>query len=118
MLLLLACVLTPDSKDSTGTPLACDTLTCGGDEVCVVEQYEPVCQNLDDTAGACPDGTTRSMCGGAGIPCCCEPTPAPTYSCAECSGEPSCDCVTCPADKACEATGTAGTFQCAELPKP
>lgn len=118
MLFFLACVLTPDSKDTAESPVACDTLTCSGTDVCVMEEHEHVCQTLEDTAAGCPDGTTATMCGGAGIPCCCEPTPAPTWSCAACGEVASCDCVTCPGDKVCEATGTEGTFRCAELPKP
>lgn len=118
MLLLLACVLTPDSTDPVVATVACDTLSCGTDEVCIVEEYEPACENLYDTGMSCPEGTTLTMCGGAGIACCCEPPPPASYSCASCTSEPSCDCVTCPADKACEATGTTGTFRCAELPKP
>lgn len=116
-LLLLGCLTSPSPEDSV-RGLACDSRSCGAGNVCLVESYEPACTNLADTGETCPDGTTRSMCGGAGIPCCCGATPDETFSCATCDGEPSCDCVTCPGDKACEATTEAGVFRCAELPKP
>jgi hypothetical protein len=136
-LLLLALVLVgcPDPKPvDTDTSVeagveagvACGTeLTCEAAEVCVQEAFEPACTPLTDSGATCPEGTTETMCGGAGQPCCCEPAPEMTYRCyapSGCGDAPTCDCVSaaCPSDKACMSVGseTSGVFQCEALPKP
>lgn len=109
LLLLLAC----------GAPdVACDTLTCTGGAVCVATRAPPVCEDLVGE-GTCPEGTTETMCGGDGHPCCCGPTPAPVFACLDgCGATPSCDCVTCDEGLECQAQGTEGVFACEELPVP
>jgi hypothetical protein len=124
--LLAACLGTPpdSSGETAGAPLACGAaLSCEADDVCVAERYEPACDARADTGAACPDGTTATLCGGDGHPCCCAPAPEETYTCqgaAACGDTPSCACVTCPGDKACteRASETGREFVCEELAKP
>jgi hypothetical protein len=120
LLLLVACPLGKEPSDSEPVgDLACGALTCGGEEVCVETFLPASCQNLTDTGDACPEGTTRTLCGGAGFPCCCEPAPDPTWACQTCAGTPSCDCVTCEGSQACTASGAGERqFNCENLPKP
>lgn len=78
-------------------PVDCgDALTCEAGDVCIVEPNEPDCTNLGK-GESCPEGTTETSCGGAGIPCCCGPTPPPDHRCtsgAACDGElPTCECL-------------------------
>lgn len=122
LLLLFAC--TSGSPKDSGA-ISCGELSCEGETVCLRETYSPECVNRVDTAEPCPEGTTPSMCGGAGIPCCCEPAPAATYQCVSasaCSAEPACDCLgeVCPEDKECTSVSspTSGLFSCDELAKP
>lgn len=122
LLLLLAGCPNPEPTDSSS--IACGTaLTCTGSDVCV-EQIDPaVCENREDTGVACPDGTTASQCGGAGLACCCGPTPDPTWQCwdaAACGDAPTCDCVVdaCPSGMGCAEVEASGVFQCEELAKP
>lgn len=114
--LLLAC-----GRD-TSTPedaFACGGASCPQDTLCVETTYDPSCVDLTDTGSACPDGTTRTLCGGAGLPCCCGEAPAPTYTCQACYGTPSCDCVTCDDGKMCGGTGQdARLFVCASPDVP
>lgn len=78
LLLLLACppTKTDDTSTTDTTPFACDALSCAETDLCVRQDYPAECTNREDTGAACPEGTTATMCGGAGIPCCCEPAPA------------------------------------------
>ncbi|MDP2316381.1 MAG: hypothetical protein Q8P41_26015 [Pseudomonadota bacterium] len=122
LLLLLAGCPPTDTPEDTAT-LACGTLTCTGAEVCIQESYEPECENRTDTGAACPEGTTASMCGGAGIPCCCGAAPEQTYSCHDagtCGDTPACDCLgdVCPEGKECMGSGSESVFTCSEPPKP
>lgn len=126
LLVLVACA-GPATTDDTGTgPIACGAaLTCGGGAVCVQEAFAPSCQTRLDTAVACPEGTTESMCGGAGMPCCCAPAPPMTYRCYEpagCGTVPACDCVqaACSPDKQCMGvtSETSGIFRCEEPAAP
>ncbi len=119
LLLLLGCPT--NGSDDSPASLACGTsLTCTGQQVCVREDYVPECGTRADTGVDCPEGTTPSQCGGAGVPCCCGPLPDPTYQCYEptgCDEAPTCDCVAdaCPADKMCSAVlDTTRQFACAE----
>lgn len=116
-----------DSADPADTArFACgDTLTCAATEVCVADQYPATCTDRTDTGAPCPDGTTATQCGGAGLPCCCEPTPAPVYRCHDasaCGDPPTCDCLVdvCPASLACtsRASETGRAFLCEEPSKP
>ena len=86
--------------------------------VCVVTLAPPTCQDLP-AEGACPEGTTETMCGGAGQPCCCAPAPAPAYECvAGCGDTPSCDCVTCADSLECQPWSVPYTFSCEALAVP
>jgi hypothetical protein len=95
-------------------------LTCGPTEVCVEETNEPDCTNLDNEADPCPDGTTKTNCGGAGIPCCCGPTPPSDYRCASstlCAGAIDCECVApCTGEDFCDQLAD-GTFRCEPPPE-
>jgi hypothetical protein len=109
----------------TTTDATCGELTCTGGEVCLQESYEPECTNREDTGAACPDGTTATMCGGAGMPCCCGPDPARTSACIDpgaCGATPTCDCLgdICPEGKMCvEQAADGGTeLLCEPMPKP
>lgn len=123
MRLLLVLILAgcPPTKRDTGAP--CGEEACGLTQVCLQESFPPECQNRDDTGAACPDGTTATRCGGAGIPCCCGPAPALAEACLDapaCGATPTCDCLgdVCPDGKECHTTGDARVFLCEELPKP
>jgi hypothetical protein len=106
LLLLLACRMSADPVVSSSRP--CGDISCADGAVCVEERYEPPCSDLTDTGAACPDGTSRTFCGGAGMPCCCGEAPAPTYACAPCDGASGCDCVTCADGKWCSASAVSG----------
>jgi hypothetical protein len=120
LLLLVAC----DGGDPAGGIACGDALTCTGREVCVRESAPADCQALDgDSDASCPEGTTETMCGGAGYPCCCGPTPEPTWTCVVpdgCGGEPTCECVPCEDGKQCTSVGseTSGVFSCDDPPAP
>ena len=99
-------------------PVECgDALTCDAGDVCIVEPNEPECTNLGK-GETCPEGTTEQICGGAGFPCCCGPTPPPDYRCvsgAPCGGElPTCECLDpCTGGDECIAVAiNEYTFQC------
>jgi len=117
LFLLLACP--PVKTDDTAvTPISCGTALCAATEVCVAESYSPTCESRSDTGASCPEGTTPTLCGGDGHPCCCGPTPAATYACQACGEAPSCECVVCPAEKACSASASVREYICEELAVP
>lgn len=106
-----------------GVPTPCgDALTCTGTQACVVTVLEPACTNKANEADPCPPGTMDAMCGGAGIACCCEPTPPPEQACvdaAACGGTVSCACLTQVCDLGAQCMDTAaGEVTCAPLPAP
>lgn len=106
-----------------GAPTPCgDTLTCTGTQACVVTVLQPACTNKANPADPCPPGTMDSMCGGAGLPCCCEPTPLPEHACvdaAACGGTVSCACLPQACDLGAECMDSAaGEVTCAPLPAP
>lgn len=107
---------------STGETIECgDELTCDGGTVCIIEPNEPDCQNLKNPDDPCPKGTTMTNCGGAGIPCCCGPTPDPDYRCASseaCDGELTCECVApCTDGDWCSELASPRTLQCEPPPE-
>lgn len=126
LLLLAGCPDSEPPSDSSGADFACgDTLTCTSTQVCVADHYPAECEDRTDTGAPCPEGTTATRCGGAGMPCCCEPAPEPIYRCEDasaCGDTPTCDCLgeVCPASLACmsQASESGRTFVCEELPKP
>lgn len=111
------------SGSGGGVPTPCgDALTCTGTQACVVTVLEPVCTNKANEADPCPPGTMDAMCGGAGIACCCEPTPPPDHACvdaAACGGTVSCACLpqACDLGGQCTDTGV-GEVTCSPLPAP
>lgn len=124
LLILTGCPAPPPTDTTAGIPCG-TTLTCTGDDVCVEQLDPPDCADREDTGVACPEGTTPSQCGGAGLPCCCGPTPEPTWQCWDataCGDAPTCDCVAdaCPSNMTCTASGseTSGVFQCEEPAMP
>lgn len=124
LLLAVACSTTPSTDGAD--PIVCGPeLTCTGDRICLQERFPPTCTDRQDTDVACPEGTTESMCGGDGHPCCCGPTPANTYQCLDastCGAVPTCDCVgeACPSEKQCSSlvSETSGMFTCEDWPVP
>lgn len=119
LLLLLCCTVAETKDDSSGK--SCGSLSCKPGESCLQESYPPACENRADTGTPCPEGTTATLCGGAGIACCCEPPPEMTYQCIDATAcGNSCDCISCPEGKACTTVGsqTSGVFLCEELPMP
>ncbi|MBK9001117.1 MAG: hypothetical protein IPM35_35800 [Myxococcales bacterium] len=104
----------------SGAP-SCGSLgVCVAGTACVEEVFEPTCENLTDPNADCPAGKTKSMCGGAGFPCCCDPPPESQYACqptTACKGSVDCSCITCPSNKMCTPTA-AGPFRCEDPPKP
>ena len=122
LLLLLPLLFGCPGEKDTGGAIACGaSLTCTSPAVCVRQDIEAVCENREDTATPCPDGTTESMCRGAGIACCCEPTPASTYSCFEtssCSDPIGCDCVEAACSESTDCEAGDGFYVCHALPMP
>ncbi len=100
----------------------CGEAICSGGDYCLVIPIAPACTPLDE-GNMCPEGTTETQCGGAGLPCCCGETPPPETSCVApegCEGEvPSCACLVepCEVGRDCVDTATPGEILCEELPE-
>ncbi len=111
------------SSDSGGG-IACGEMSCGFAEVCVHDFTDPTCTNVEDPSAPCPEGQQMSMCGGAGIPCCCEPPPPVQYRCVSastCPAMPACDCLgpICDGGRECIALGESPLdFGCQTPPAP
>jgi hypothetical protein len=102
-----------------GVPISCgESLTCEASEACIEDLNEPDCTDLANEADPCPDGTTKTNCGGIGTPCCCAPAPPPDYRCVSSSGCADvidCACLApCSGGDECSSLAD-GTFRC-ELP--
>ncbi len=116
---------TAGSSGDTGEPASCDSLRCGPDDVCVEDRLPPMCTILEDPGRMCDPGQTMTFCGGAGIPCCCDPPPPFEYRCASaigCADGPrACACLgtICAEGYACsDPASAADPFVCEPLPKP
>ena len=97
-----------------------DALTCAPGEVCVQEPLERPCEIVEE-GEPCPPDQMPSMCGGAGVPCCCGEPPPPDYSCVVpegCDGVPTCACIECAPDRSCAEPMGDGPFVCELLPQP
>lgn len=111
---------TSESTGVTGEGLVCGELVCGPGEVCLNFPQEPNCTNKPEDE-PCPEGTEETQCGGAGFPCCCEPTPPPIFECVSPPGgcEPvDCACLAELCVPTCSMTGTPDVFICEEPPAP
>lgn len=111
---------TDTESETTGTPLACGEIECGPDEACLTFPQQPNCQDLME-GEMCPEGTTETQCGGAGLPCCCEPTPPPIYMCTPtdaCGDSIDCTCLADVCTPMCTATADALVFVCDAPPPP
>lgn len=104
--------------------VVCGTETCTGGDVCITRPLAPECEIKADSADPCPqDKPNVTMCGGAGVPCCCEDTPDPLTECSPASGcgdFVDCTCLgsECPSPMICSPTGTEGAFLCEDPPVP
>jgi hypothetical protein len=80
---------------------------------------DPNCTELLE-GEQCPMGTTETQCGGAGLPCCCEPPPPTIYECVDpnCEEPVDCACLVDVCVPACEMTGMERVFNCASPPPP
>ncbi len=117
---------TGPGESTGGGELACgDALVCDTGEVCIEDVIAPACTNLDDPEAMCPPGQDLTYCGGAGIPCCCEPPPRSEFRCitpSGCGDVVDCTCLgeICTEGRECAALGVDPTraFACEELPTP
>lgn len=116
-----------DSGGSTGgIDVPCgDALVCSGGDVCIEDVVDPACTNLEDPEGMCEPGQRMTFCGGAGIPCCCEPQPPSEFRCvtpAGCDGAADCACLgeICTEGRECVALGAdpEHLFLCESPAKP
>ncbi|MGB1013462.1 MAG: hypothetical protein ACPG4T_04945 [Nannocystaceae bacterium] len=121
------------SESETGTDSESDTnasdgaVACGGSdclpgEVCLHQFVGPTCTNKENPDDMCPEGQQDTNCGGAGIPCCCEPGPGPTMTCdpaSNCDGAITCACLAeaCGVENLCGDQGD-GVFFCEPAPAP
>ena len=114
---------TGDSSETTGVTgegLVCGELECGPGEVCLNFPQAPNCTDKPEDE-PCPEGTEETLCGGAGFPCCCEPTPPPIFECVEPPGgcaPVDCACLAELCVPTCSMTGTPEVFICEEPPAP
>ena len=113
---------TDDTTSTTpdGGP-ECGEMQCFVGEVCLTFPQAPTCSPKAEDQ-PCPEGTTESQCGGAGLPCCCEPPPPTIYECREppsSCGEPAdCACLAEVCVPACEMSAQPNVFICEEPPAP
>ena len=115
-----------DTEGGTSGSLSCGaSLSCAASEVCVRQDWPPVCSDRVDTGEPCPEGSTPTRCGGIGTPCCCEAAPDPTHACFDvsaCADPVGCDCVNaaCAEASQCAATadGQPRHFACEVLAMP
>lgn len=108
------------TTETGGDPIPCGELECVGGEVCLVFPQEPSCTNLEE-GESCPEGTQETQCGGAGLPCCCEPPPPTLRECVlpeSCGDTVDCACLAELCVPECSMTGTPGVFICEESPAP
>ncbi len=107
------------TTDTGGEAIPCGDIECAANQTCLTFPQAPMCMDKPD-AQPCPRGTTEAQCGGAGLPCCCGPTPATLTECVDpdCAGPVDCACLVDVCIPACTPTGTPGVFVCEELPAP
>ena len=105
--------------DTGGEPFPCGELECAAEQTCLLFPQEPECTNKDENQ-PCPRGTTESQCGGAGLPCCCGPTPPTVSECIDpvCEGPVDCACLVDVCVPSCTPSAAPNVFICEELPAP
>ncbi|MEM6294586.1 MAG: hypothetical protein AAGA54_25150 [Myxococcota bacterium] len=109
-----------DSSTGELVPISCGPdLVCDAGQACIRTPQDAACTSVstNEENPQCPDGTMLTACGGAGGPCCCGPTPPPTYACIdapECGGPPTCECLAAPCDpqEFCSNTTNEGEVIC------
>jgi len=105
------------------TEVDCGSETCTGGDVCIVRPQAATCEPKTDAAVPCPaDLPNETLCGGAGVPCCCGETPPAITACdpaGQCGSSVGCDCLgdVCEAPNLCYAL-EAGSFSCEPPPEP
>ena len=110
-----------DTNASDGA-VACGGSDCLPGEVCLHQFVGPTCTNKENPDDMCPEGQQDTNCGGAGIPCCCEPSSGPTMTCdpaSNCDGAITCACLAeaCGVENLCSDQGD-GVFFCEPAPAP
>jgi hypothetical protein len=111
---------TDDSAtDTSGESIPCGEIECAADQACLTFPQEPMCTDKPEDQ-PCPRGTTETQCGGAGLPCCCGPTPAAVTECVDpaCEGPVDCDCLADVCTPTCTPSVTAGVFICEAPARP
>lgn len=105
--------------------IPCGDTECSVGQLCERESFAPSCTNLDNPDDDCPAGETKTQCGGAGIPCCCGPTPPATFTCIPTKNScathpPTCDCIECDPGEDCATIGSvdSGVLECSAPPAP
>lgn len=109
-----------ESETGSAQLVVCGDSECAGGEICMSFVQEPACENKLE-GQPCPEGTDETLCGGAGIACCCGPVPAPVNECAApagCDDVVDCACLGDICFEECSATATEGVFMCTPLPVP
>lgn len=117
-LALLAGGLAATGPGCSSDPVTCGDTLCQDGEACVVQEQRPACTDRASDTDPCPAGTSATNCGGAGTPCCCGPTPAPSQTCTatDCGADTDCACFTCGVDAEC-VDQEPGTVECRLLPE-
>jgi hypothetical protein len=107
------------TTDTGGEPIACGEIECAANQACLTFPQSPMCTDKPEDQ-PCPPGTTETYCGGAGLPCCCEPPPAPVTECVDpvCEGQVDCDCLAEVCIPTCTPSATSGVFICEEPARP
>lgn len=107
------------TTDTGGESFACGEIECAANQACLTFPQAPMCTEKPE-GQPCPADTTETQCGGAGLPCCCGPTPPTLFECVDpaCEGPLDCTCLADVCIPACWPTGTPSVFICEAPPAP
>lgn len=107
------------TTDTGGEAIPCGEIECAANQACLTFPQDPACTDLVE-GEACPPNTTETQCGGAGLPCCCEPPPPTLYECVDpaCEGPVDCTCLADVCIPSCSATAAPDVFICETPPAP
>lgn len=110
---------TGNTTETGGELIPCGDIECAANQACLTFPQAPMCTDMME-GQPCPPGTTETQCGGAGLPCCCEPPPPTVYECVDpaCQGPLDCACLVDVCIPACTSTATPGVFICEPPPAP